>query len=147
MRVKPASRPPEPPDLSISTETVCAIISMARQFDAKDEVTEPDPDSNPSDDGGVAILEDHRDDPVELELKTFIHDLNVDERVDLVALVWLGRGDADIDGWAELRVEAARNQARSTAKYLLGIPLLSDYLAEALSLFGRSCDDVDADRL
>ncbi len=139
--------PSEPPDLSISTEDVCCIISMARQFDAKDEVTEPNPDSNPTDDGEVAILEDHRDDPVEAELKTFIHDLNVDDRIDLVALVWLGRGDADIDGWSELRAEANRNQAKNTATYLLGIPLLSDYLAEALSLFGRSCDDVDADRL
>jgi len=138
---------PEPPDLSISTEEICGIISMARQFDAKDEVTEPDPDSNPSDDGGIAILEDHRNDPVEAELKTYIHDLDVDSRVDLVALVWLGRGDADLDGWSELRAEAERNQSKNTAAYLLGIPLLSDYLAEALSLFGRSCEDVDADRL
>lgn len=137
----------EPPDLSISTEDVCCIISMARQFDAKVEVTEPDVDSNPTDDGGVAILEDHRNDPVEAELKTFIHDLNVDDRVDLVALVWLGRGDATIDDWSELHDEAQRNQAKSTAAYLIGIPLLSEYLAEALSLFGRSCTDIDADRL
>ncbi len=147
MRTIRASSAKAPPELSISTKDVCCIISMARQFDAKDEVTEPDPDSNPTDDGEIAILEDHRNDPVELELKTFIHDLSVEDRIDLVALVWLGRGDADLDGWSELRSEAERNQAKSTSRYLLGIPLMSDYLSEALSLFGESCDDEAADRL
>jgi hypothetical protein len=36
--------------LTISLEKVCFIIIKARKFDAKDEVTEPDPGSNPSDD-------------------------------------------------------------------------------------------------
>ena len=38
------------PSLTISPEKVCFIIVKAREFDAKDEVTEPDPGSNPSDD-------------------------------------------------------------------------------------------------
>ena len=40
------------PALTISPEKVCFIIIKAREFDAKDEVTEPDPGSNPSDDKG-----------------------------------------------------------------------------------------------
>ena len=36
--------------LAISPEKVCFIIMKAEEFDAKDEVTEPDPGSNPSDD-------------------------------------------------------------------------------------------------
>jgi hypothetical protein len=40
------------PTLTISPEKVCFII------DAKDEVTEPDPGSNPSDDQDAAVLED-----------------------------------------------------------------------------------------
>eukprot|EP01037_Dinobryon_pediforme_P025369 gene25369-27488_t len=137
----------ELPELSISTEDVCCIISMARQFDAKDAVTEPDPDSNATDDGNIAVLEDHSDDPVEAELTTFIHDLNIDAQIDLVALTWLGRGDREIEGWAELRADAAQAHNSRTAAYLLGIPLLSDFLSEALSVFGRSCDDLDAERL
>jgi hypothetical protein len=73
-------------DLSISAENVCYVIAKARQFDAKDEVTDPDDSSNPSDDGGRAILEDHADDPVQKEFITFVAGLNVDEQVDLVAL-------------------------------------------------------------
>jgi len=137
----------EIPELSISPETVRAIISMARRFDAKDAVTDPDPGSNGTDDGMLEVLEDHADDPVRAEITTFIDDLNVDEQVDLVALTWLGRGDGDLDNWDDLRAEASRAHTNRTASYLLGTPLLADYLEEALSLFGQSCDDPDAERL
>jgi hypothetical protein len=134
---------PEMSDLSISPEQVCFIMAMARQFDAKDVVTEPNPDSNATDDGMRAVLEDHADDPVRAELVSFIDDLNEDEQIDLVALTWLGRGDGDIGGWDDLRSEAARARNDRTAAYLLGTPLLADYLAEALSQFGESCEDFE----
>ncbi len=75
--------------LSISPEKVCFIIVKAREFDVKDEVSEPDPGSNPSDDRDVAVLEDHEDDPVFEELTSFIGALSEDEQIDLVALAWL----------------------------------------------------------
>jgi hypothetical protein len=42
--------------LTISSEKVCFIIVKAREFDAKDAVTEPDPASNPTDDKETAVL-------------------------------------------------------------------------------------------
>ena len=60
------------PDLSISPEKVCYIIAKAREFDAKDVVTDPNDSSNPTDDGMVAVLEDHRDDPVVQEIAAAI---------------------------------------------------------------------------
>jgi len=48
--------------LTISPEKVCFIIIKAKEFDAKDEVTEPDPGSNPADDRDVEVLEEHSDD-------------------------------------------------------------------------------------
>ena len=137
----------EVPELSIPTEKVCGIISMARHFDAKDAVTEPNPDSNPSDDGERAILEDHADDPVRQELVTYIHDLDIDEKVDLVTLMRLGRGDADLEDWDSLRAETAEDGNPRAALDLLDVPLLSNYLEEALSQLGESCEDIDADRL
>jgi hypothetical protein len=138
---------PDLPELSITPEKVCGVISMARQFAAKDAVTEPDPDSNPTDDGMRAVLEDHAGDPVERELRVFIHDLDVDEQVDLVTLARLGRGDAEIDDWAALRSETASVHEPRSALELIQIPLLSDYLEEALSQFGESCADLGAERL
>lgn len=135
------------PDLSISPEKVCFIVIKARQFDAKDAVTEPDPGSNASDDGQRAVLEDHPDDPVRAELASVIWALNEDEQIDLVALAWLGRGDGDIHDWSNLRAEAAAAHNRRTGAYLLGMPLLADYLEEALSLFGLSCESFEMGHL
>jgi len=131
----------EAPELSISTEKLCFIIDKAREFDVKDVVTDPGDSSNPADDAMLAVLEDHKDDPVVQELTAVIHDMSEDEQIDLVALTWLGRGDGSIDDWAELRAEAARAHNRRTAAYLLGIPLLADYLDEGMAQFGMSCAD------
>ena len=131
----------ELPDLSISDQKLCFIIAKARQFDVKDVVTDPDNSSNPSDDANLAVLEDHRDDPVVQELAAVINSMTIDEQVDLVALTWLGRGDGEIGDFGDLRAEAARAHNRRTAAYLLGIPLLADYLDEAISQFGISCED------
>jgi hypothetical protein len=132
------------PVLFISPEKVCFIIVKAREFDVKDVVTEPDAGSNPSDDRMIAILEDHRDDPVVEELTSFISSLSEDEQIDLVALAWLGRDDNALEDWTELRAEATRlhrTGTTHTADYLLGMPLLGDELEEALSLLGYSCED------
>jgi len=145
MKRKPA--PSELPELAISPESVCWVIVKSREFDAKDEVTEPDPGSNPSDDHMISVLEDHGDDPAGEEVTTFINGMTVDEQIDLVALAWLGRGDGDIAGWADLRNEAASAHNNRTGEYLLGMPLLSDYLEEALGLFGHSCEEFEANHL
>ena len=126
------------PDLSIPTDKLWFIIEKAREFDAKDEVTDPDDSSNASDDGMVSVLEDHKDDPVVQEISAVIRSMSIDEQVDLVALAWLGRGDGTLDDWNELHAEAERAHNNRTASYLLGMPLLPDYLEEALSQFGIS---------
>lgn len=133
--------------LTISPEKVCFVIIKAREFDAKEEVEEPDPGSNPSDDKGIEVLEDYPDDPVVEELTQFIDSLSVDEQVDLVALTWLGREDYAADDWASVREEAARAHNEHTAEYLLGEPLLSDFLEEGLSMLGFSCEDYELNRL
>jgi len=129
------------PDLSISPEKVCYIIAKAREFDVKDVVTDPDDASNPADDAMVSVLEDHRDDPVVQEIRAAIFGMSEDEQIDLVALAWLGRGDGTLDDWNDLRAEASRAHNKRTASYLLGMPLLADYLDEALSQFGLSCEE------
>jgi hypothetical protein len=144
------SSPQELPELAISPEKVCFVIIKAREFDAKDIVTEPDTGSNPSDDKMIAVLEDHGDDPVVEELTSFISSLSEDEQIDFVALAWLGRDDNTIKDWQTLREEAARahsTRTSHTADYLLGTPLVSDYLEEGLSLFGQSCEDFEINRL
>jgi hypothetical protein len=133
--------------LTISPEKVCFIIMKAREFDAKDETTEPDPGSNPSDDMDIEVLEEHGDDPVVEEITSLIGSLSEDEQIDLVALAWLGRDDYAASDWLTVREEAARAHNRRTAEYLLGMPQLGDFLEEGLSMLGYSCEEFEIDRL
>ena len=135
------------PSLTISPENAFFVLTKAREFDVKDEVTEPDPGSNPSDDRELAVLEDHTDDPVVQEITAFINALSNDEQIDLVALAWLGRGDYTKADWPEVRGEAARAHNARTAEYLLGMPQLGDFIEEGLSLLGYSCEQYEINRL
>jgi hypothetical protein len=135
------------PELNISPEKVCYIITKARAFDAKVPPVEPAPGSNPSDDGERAILEDYKNDPTVLELYSAIEMLNEDEIVDLIALAWLGRGDFTIGEWPEARTLARQRHRPHSARYLLGMPALGDYLEDGLSAFGLSCLEFDAQHL
>jgi hypothetical protein len=138
---------PEGGVLTISPEQVFFIIVKAREFDAKDEVTDPDEGSNPTDDGEIAVLEDHRDDPTVQEIIAFINAMSVDEQIDLVALAWLGREDYSAADWASVREEAARAHNKRTATYLLGMPQLGDFLEEGLSVLGYSLEEFETGRL
>jgi hypothetical protein len=131
----------EMPTLSVSREKVCHIVFKVREFDAKDLPTFLDDGSNPADEGERPVLEDRPDDPVVRELAAFISAMNFDEQVDLVTLTWMGRGDGNIADWDELRDLACAEHTRWTARYLLGIPLLGDYLSEGLAQFGYSCEE------
>jgi hypothetical protein len=135
------------PELTISPEVVSFIAIKAREYDVKDEPSESDPGSNASDDQMRAVLEDHLDDPVAEELRAAIFALTEDQQIDLVALTWLGRGDGDLSDWDALRAEAAEARIGPTWRYLLGIPLLSDYLGEGLEAFGISTSQFEEDHL
>ena len=135
------------PTLTISSESVCFIIVKAREFDVQDVVTDPDSGSNATDDSMASVLEAHSDDLTQKELVAFINALSDEEQADLVALLWLGRGDGTLEDWDDLRDEAQRQHNNRTAAYLLGEPLLSDHLEEGLSQFGLSCEDFEIGRL
>lgn len=130
------------PDLSISPEKVFFIIAKSRQSDST--ATELLANSASADDDAVHGFEDRSRVTDRSELFGFIRELNVDEQVDLVALMWLGRGDGELDNWSDLRLEAARAHNNRTARYLVGTPMLADYLEEALSQFGKSFEDYEA---
>lgn len=135
------------PDLAISPEKICFLIVKAREFDVKDVATDPGDSSNATDDAMRSVLESRGDDPVVEEIARFIAALNEDEQIDLVTLAWLGRGDGAVADWNDLRSEASRAHNRRTAQYLLGIPLLADYLEEGLAQLGGSCEEFEMGRL
>lgn len=124
---------------AISSEKVCFIIVKAREFDAKVDPVIDEPGDNPTDDNDVEVLADYPDDPVYEELTEFLNSLDEDELIELHALIMLGRGDVDMDAWDEAMQTARDDYDDNIAHRLLEVPLISDYLAEGLSLFGYSC--------
>ena len=131
-----------PVELNISAEKVCYIISKARQFDVKVEPAEPEPEPDTVNDGNQDVLEDYPGDPTAAELREAIDDLNDDEVVDLIALVWVGRGDYDREGWPDARALAQERHRAHSAGYLMGMPMLGDDLEEGLATLGYSCEEL-----
>ncbi len=74
------------------------------------------------------LAEEEQDDFSEAELREMIEDLNVDEATELVAIAWVGRGDYDITDFDTALNEARERATSPVATYLLGLPMLSDYL-------------------
>jgi hypothetical protein len=129
------------PELAIAVDKISFLIEKTREFDVKEATTDPDSGSNPTDDNMIDVLEDDGCDPVMHEIAGFINGMTEDEQIDLIALMRLGRGDGGIEEWNDLRRDAAEMRGRRTARYLLGEPLVSDYLAEGLNAFGLNWTD------
>ncbi len=137
----------ELPDLGINPDKVCHVIAKARMFDAKEAVSDPDSGSNATDDGMTDVLEDTADDPTYKELTSFIRSLNEEEQIWLVALAWIGRGTYDAKEWDDALRQARDQHNKRTAEYLVGLPLLGDYLEEGLAAFGENCEAFDMGRM
>lgn len=112
--------------LNLSLDTVRFIIDKAHEFQMlrADEVEDS--------------LEER--DPSYAELKTTIEDLEPDQQIGLVALIWLGRGDYGPEEWERALVDARASWNERTADYVIGMPLLADYLEEGLEQLNELAD-------
>lgn len=79
------------------------------------------------------------------ELRAFIAGLNEDEQAALTAVMWIGRETFDASELDEA-IETARAEATApTEDYLLGIPMLADYLEDGLNALGLSLEEAEED--
>ncbi len=129
--------------LNINPETVCYIISKARQFQAKEEVVITEVPYSPTDDWACQILANHIDDLCVQEVKATVRDLEPDQQAELVALMWLGRGDYLLSEWNSATADAAESFTDITDRgaYLLAHPLVAEYLLEGLIQHGINCEE------
>jgi hypothetical protein len=130
-------------DLTIAPDTVRLIIEKARTVsaavnedyeDGAEREIELDGDAHDTHhhDG---LAEEETEDLTEQELRQIIRELNVDEAAELIALTWIGRGDYEAAEFAEAVAEARQRNYRLT-RYLLGMPMLGDWLEEGLEAIG-----------
>ena len=125
-------------NLTITPDSAFEILLKAREFDAKVPQSDPASGSNPSDDGSVDALEFGPSDETEDELVSAISDLNDDEQIDLIVLIWLGRGDFTLSEWPAARTAAAEIGRENVPRYVCEIPLVSSYLQDGLSQLDES---------
>jgi hypothetical protein len=131
-------------ELSIGPDTVRLFIEKANAIsagvnedyvDGGEHEVELDGDTrdNHHHDG---LAEEKTENLLTQELRALINDLNVDEASELIALMWIGRGDYDGSEWAEALNEARQRGNRHTFKYLLGMQMLGDWLEQGLEAIG-----------
>ncbi len=123
-------------ELTISSEYVGRLLLRVRSLMAKEETVIPDAAGNPIDDERPAVLQETEDDMSREELIEEIAELDEDKQAELVALMWLGRGDAEVEEWESLLETARERRETPTYEYLLGHPLLAEYWASGLEALG-----------
>jgi len=133
--------------LQIPPEQLAYIIEKAREFDAETAPVDSSSGSNPTDDKDVVVLEATGDNPTEQELLAVLDALNDEQRIEILALMWVGRGDFGREEWRDALAQAREVHNENETAYLTGTPLLADYLEIGLDLLGYSLEDYEKDRL
>jgi hypothetical protein len=119
----------------LNPDIVQAVIDKTHEFQSRDEIIMSEVPESADEDWALQMQSDYSGDPYYQELKGLIEDLEPDQQTTLVAMMWLGRGDYSVDEWEEALEYAGEAWNEHTADYLIGTPLLSDYLADALEQF------------
>lgn len=124
-------------ELSIDAPTLGKLIFYVRALMAREETDVADTGGNATDDEIPEVLQEKSDDMLRDELRSEIEGLNDDQQHELVALMWIGRGDSEPEEWDNLLGLAAEREDGPTVDYLLAQPLLADYWAEGLDKLGH----------
>lgn len=133
--------------LEISTAKLAHIIVRSREYDAKVASWDDPVDNGFRDDGLDTVLENFSDNSTRSGLAEFIAELNEDEQASVVAVAWIGRGSFAPEELSEAIATAKAERVNSTEDYLLGMPMLSDFLEEGLEKLGYSIEEVEEDVL
>ncbi len=71
------------------------------------------------------------------ELVEEIDNMDPDHQHELVALMWVGRGDFGAEEWSDALALAAERADSPTSKYLLSHPMAADDIASGLEALGH----------
>jgi hypothetical protein len=129
------------PELRINPDKVCQLMEAGRELAGRVAPTTGDKTTN-GDDSPTAFIEQRDDDPTRLEIVEAIAGMNVEEQIELLALLYLGRGDFGIDEWDDALQEARERIEMGDVDFMIGDEAFPDYLGDALDAFGKSCPDL-----
>ncbi len=129
--------------ISISPRKIAHVIIRARELGVKVGRWDTVGDSADAD----TILESRPGDATEAELRSFIRNLNDDEKASLVAVMWIGRDSFSAED-VEEAIQTAKDEATTpTENYLLGVPHLAEHLEDGMEKLGMDPADAEDDVL
>ncbi len=126
--------------LEVNPDDVAQLIQLARDFHAEDAVVLTDEPQGPDWETMGSVVSDHGGNVVLEEFRNIIEDYDRAQQVQVVALMWLGRGDCEPEEWDSLLEDAEDAWSDHTADYLLAHPMVADHLMEGLDLLGYSIE-------
>jgi Tfp pilus assembly PilM family ATPase len=122
--------------LSVSSDYLARLVVKTRGLQAREAEVDPDSGSNPTDDNMIDTLQDSFGDLSRQEVQRELQGLDDRQQAELVALMWIGRGDAEPEEWNQT-VELARQlKAGPTPRYLLRHPLVAEHWQEGAAKLG-----------
>ena len=130
--------------LQVNPETVCRLIELAQSYHVREATGIPEEGSNSVDDWSQQMLADHKDNTSYEEFAAAIKELDPDQQQEVVALLWLGRGDYTLEEWDGIVQQSKDHWSPETAQYLIDHPLLADELQEGLEQHGYSCQELNS---
>ena len=123
--------------LTVDPNFIHMLILKIRAVMAQEDAVVSDSGSNSIDDeGGVSILQDTPDNLAREVVMEEINGMDPMHQDELVALMWLGRGDAETEEWEQLCEQARERKEVPTENYLLDHPLLAEHLSDGLEKLG-----------
>jgi hypothetical protein len=122
--------------LSLPIDYLGRLVAKVRGVQAREGEVDTDSGSNAPDDKMIDAVQDTPGDLSLLEIAQEIRGLNERQQAELVALLWVGRGDAEPEAWEETVEMARERRDTPTERYLLSQPLTAEYWSEGAERLG-----------
>ncbi len=120
------------PDLPFDSREIEELVLRFNAVMAKEGMNYPDLGSNPIDDEISQTLQETQGDLSRDEITQEIESMNDEQKDALVALFWIGRGDAEPSEWEATKALARQQHDGLVSRYLLGQPEVGEFLTEGL---------------
>ncbi len=118
-------------ELTLNPKFLQNLILRTRALMAEDGAASDD-EGNYVDDKDPTVPRYDVADYTLAEIASEIEDLEPDQQAQLVALMWIGRGDMEPGEWEQALALATERRQGSTSDYLLSHPLLAEHWDEGL---------------
>jgi hypothetical protein len=120
--------------LPFDSAEIEALVLRLNAVMAKEGSDIDDLGGNATDDEVAETLQESDDDLSRDEITQAIESMTDEQKDALVALFWIGRGDADPAEWEETKALARQQHEGLVSRYLLGQPDVGEFLTEGLEM-------------